>query len=144
MAVDQVTEGGEVEGRNPNRAALEEIRLHTAGQASSQRVVDRIPFALGQCRVSDVPVQLGDHRGVNVLGDHDVVAQVERGRVDSSGQELGRFFEIGSVMRDGPAVGDVHGHPVAASSPPGALPVVRGQWRHIAHQHGVELADVDA
>ena len=85
MAVDQVTQGGEVEGRDPNRAPLEEIRLHTAGQASSQRVVDRVPFALCQPGISDVPVQLGDHRGVNVLADHDVVAQVERGRVDPSG-----------------------------------------------------------
>ena len=144
MAIDQVVQGREVEGHLPDRVVLEEIRLHAAGQASPQRVVDRLPLAFWKCRVSAVPVQFGDHRGMNVLGDHDVVAQVERRRVDSSGQELGGFVEVGTVMRNGPAVGDVHGHPVAASGPPGTLPVVRRQRGHVAHQHRVELADVDA
>ena len=89
MAINQVAQGGEVEGHLPDRVVLEEIRLHAAGQASPQRVVDRLPLALWQCRISAVPVQLGDHRGMNVLGDHDVVAQIERRRVDSSAQELG-------------------------------------------------------
>ena len=88
-------------------------------------------------------MQAGDHGRVDVLGDHHLVAEVERRRVDPARQQLARFLEVGAIVRRRPAVGDVHRHTVPPAGAPRALPVVRGQRWDVAHQHGVELADVD-
>ena len=89
-------------------------------------------------------VQAGDDRRVDVLGDHRLVAQVEGGRVDAAREQLNRIGEVRPVVRDGAAVGEIHRHAMTAPRPPGPLPVVGRQWGDVPHEHGVELADVDA
>ena len=113
------------------RQAVQEDRAH------------RVPFLLRPGTVAAGAMQAGDHGCAHVLGDHHVVAQVERRRVDPAVQQLARFPEVGTVVRRRPAVGEVDRHAVAATGAAGALPVVGRQRRHVAHQHGVELADVD-
>ena len=87
-------------------------------------------------------MQPGDGGGVYVLAHHQLVAKVERRRIDAAGEELRWIGEVGAVMGDGAAVGDIHGHPVAPTGSSSALPIVGGQWGHVAHQHRIELADV--
>jgi hypothetical protein len=59
-------------------------------------------------------------------------------------EQLQWITEIGPVVGDGPAVGEVHRHAMAPARPPSALPVVRRQRRDVAHEDRIQLADVDA
>ena len=144
MALHQIAQRAEVERRAADFAVLEQVRLHPPRQAAVQHVRDRGPFPLRSGGVPPVAVQRPDDRRVHVLGDHHVVAQIEGGRVDAAVEQLQRLGEVGPVVRDGPAVGQVHRHAMAPTGATGALPIVGGQRRHVAHQHRVEPADVDA
>ena len=108
-----------------------------------QHVPYRGPFRVRPGGVAPIAVQRADDRRAHVLGDHHVVAQVEGGGIDAAVQQLEGFGEVGAVVRRRPAIGQVHGHAMAPPGATGALPVVGGQRRHVAHQHGVEAADVD-
>ena len=144
MALNQIAQRAEVERRAADFAVLEQVRLHPPRQAAVQHVPDGGAFPLRPGGVPPVAVQRADDRRVHVLGDHHVVAQIEGGRIDAAVEQLQRLGEVGPVVRDGPAVGQVHRHAMAPTGATGALPVVGGQRRHVAHQHRVEPADVDA
>ena len=109
-----------------------------------QHVAHRGAFVFRSPGVASVGVQRADDRRVDVLGDHHVVAQVERGRIDAPVEQLQRVGEVGAVVRHGPAVRQVDRHAMAPAGATGALAVVGWQRRHIAHQHRVEPPDVDA
>ena len=81
---------------------------------------------------------------MDVLGNHQVVAKVECWGIDPAVEQPERMDEVGAVVRHGAAIRHVHGHAMAPPSPSGALPVVSGKGRHIAHQHGIQLTDVHA
>ena len=140
----QAPQGAEVEGRIPHRSVGEQVGRHSPGQGRVQHVANAVLLGLGPFRVLAVSVEGADHDGVNVLGDHHLVAKVERRRVDLAAEQLRRVSEVGAVVGDGPAVGHVHGHAVTSSRPSGALPVVGGQGRHVAHEHRVQPTDVDS
>src|SRR5262245_3254100 len=87
-------------------------------------------------------MQARDHGRVNVLGNHEVVTQVERRRIDPAGEEPERIGEVRPVVRHRATVRQVYGHAMTASGSAGALPIVRRQRWSVAHQDSVELADV--
>ena len=134
----------EAEGFAAQLAELEQIRFHAPRQAAGQRCADGFAFRFGPLRISPAAVQRRDDRRVDMLGHHQIAPQIERWRIDSAAQQLGRFREIGPIVGRRAAIGDVHGHAMAAAGAASALPVVRRQRRHVAHQHGVQLADVYA
>ena len=78
-------------------------------------------------------VQPRDDRGVNVLGDHDVVAQVESGRIDAPSEQFQRLRKIGAVVGYRAAIGDIHSHAMTTPGAACSLPVVGGQRRYVAH-----------
>ena len=142
--LDQAPQGIEIERCLPHHSVGEQVGCHASGQGRVQYLENAVSLGVGPFRVLAVPVQGADHDGVNVLGDHHFVAKVERRRVNLAAQQLQRIGEVGAVVGNGPAVGHVHGHAVAPSRPSGALPVVGGQRRHVAHEHRVESPDVDS
>ena len=144
MVRHQFAQFAELERRLAQPAFVEQIRFHAARQAAAQNGTDLIPLRFPALNLASVAMQRRNHRGMNVLGHHHLVAQVEGWRVYASGEQLRRFGEVGAIVGRRAAVGDVHRHAVAASGAASALPVVGRQRRHVAHQHGVQLADVDA
>jgi len=124
--------------------ASKQVEGDPIGKAGPQSLVDRQSFCLRTGRVPRVLVQACDHGRVNVLTHHQFVAEVECRRVDPPRQQFGRVRKVRPVVRDRAAVREVDGHSVTPTGPTGPLPVVGRQWRHVAHQHGVQLTDVDA
>ena len=144
VAQHEVAERAEIERRGSHLFPVEEVRRHPWRQAEAERLPDLVPLRLRAPGIAPVSVEARDDRRVDVLGDHRFVPQVEGGRIDPAREQLERLREIGSVVRDGTAVGEVHRHAMPAPRAPGPLPVVGGERRHVPHQHRVELADVDA
>ncbi len=79
-----------------------------------------------------------------MLRHHQVVAQIERRRVDTTSEQLQRLRKVRPVVRHRPAVRHINRHAVSTTCPAGALPVVGRQRWDVAHEDGVELADVHA
>jgi hypothetical protein len=89
-------------------------------------------------------MQARDDRSVHVLRDHEVIAKVERRRIDASSQQLGRIGEIRSVVRYRTTIRQIDGHAVTAPRATGALPIIGRQRRDVAHEYCIELADIYA
>ena len=89
-----------------------------------QHFPDGVPFGVRPAGVAPVAVQRADDCRVHVLGDHHVVAQIEGGWIDPAREQLQRLGEVGAIVRDGPAVGEVHRHAMAPAGAAGALAVV--------------------
>ena len=123
---DQPPQRREVE-RRPVRSSPSSKRYdghRSAGTVcSASSIASR--SASERSTVARVLVQPRDHRRVHVLGDHQLVAQVERRRVDPPGQQLERLGEVGAVVRDRAAVREVDGHAV---TPPGAARRAASSW----------------
>ena len=153
IALHEIAQCAQVERCAPHfaperaRAAsgiLEQVWRDAGRQTAGEHVPNLVPFGLGPPGVASVSVQAGDDRRMNVLCDHRLVTQVEGRRVDPAGEQLERIGEVSAIVGDGTAVGDVHRHAMTASCPSGPLPVVGRQRRHVSHEHGIELTDVDA
>ena len=144
VVIGQCTQTREVEGLVPQFAKLEQIRFHSPWQALRQRCANGFTFGFGTVGISSIPMQPGDHRGMDMLGHHQLVAQIEGWRIDAAAQQFRRLGKVGAVVRNRAAIGDVHCHAMAATGAASALPIVGRQRRHVAHQHRVQLTDVDA
>ena len=140
----ELPERAQIERRVPHLFPVEQVRRHPGRQAEAKHFSSLVPLRLRAPVVATISVEARDDRRVDVLRDHRFVSQVEGGRVDPAPEQLERLREIGTVVRDGTTIGDVDGHAMAPPRPPGPLPVVGRQRRHVPHQHRVELADVDA
>ena len=108
MALHEIAQGAQVERRTSHLAAkrarvasgiVEQERRHSGRQAAGEHVPKVVPFRLRPIRVAYATVQAGDHRRMDVLGDHRLVAQVEGGWVDPAGEQLDRIGEVGAVVR---------------------------------------------
>ena len=147
VPADDLSEGPEVERHGTHGVALEQPGRDAARQAAFERRSDLLLLGRGRpaacCGVFTAEsLQRGEDRGVHMLADHHVVAQVEGGRVDSAGKQLLGLSEVGAVVRHGPAVREIDGHPMTSAGAAGSLPVVGGQGRYVAHQHRIQGADV--
>lgn len=111
---------------------IEQVGRDTVGKARAQDFVAVPATGLRSRPVAGELMEARDDGGVHVLGHHEFVAQVEGGRIDAAGEELGGIGEVGAVMRHRPAIGEVDRHAVHAPGAPTTLPIIGGQRGHIA------------
>ena len=95
---DELSQWGQIEEGFANVAGIEEVGGDAIREAGFENSVDVFPFRVGSGGIPGVLVQSGDDSGVHVFGDHEFIAKVKRRRVDSPGQQFGRFIEVGAVV----------------------------------------------